>query len=218
MAMVEIEDEVEFRGGVLLGRTRDDPVEVVDYDARWPAKFKRMRTRLANALGAAALRIEHVGSTAVPGLAAKPIIDIQISVADVEVEDAYRPAIESLGFVLRYREAGHRYFRPPADRSRDFQIHVCTVGSRWERDHLLFRDFLRTHADEAANYESIKYDVAGHHRSDRIGYMDAKQPYIAAALTRAEAWAGDVGWSRTFSSSRVRQPRRPSPRLPRARA
>jgi len=215
--MIEIEDEVEFRGGVLLGRTRDDPIEVVDYDPRWPGRFKRMRQRLARALGPAAVHIEHIGSTSVPGLAAKPIIDIQVSVPDVEDEDAYREAIESCGFALRYREAGHRYFRPPPGKPRDFQVHVCTVGSTWERDHLLFRDFLRNHADEAARYESIKYDVAGHHRADRIGYMDAKQPYIGAALTRAESWAASTGWSRSFSASRVRQPRQPEARVPVAR-
>ena len=93
--MVDIDDEVDFRGGVLLGRVRDDPVEVVSYDARWPAKFKRMRTKLAHALGTDAVHIEHVGSTAVPGLAAKPIIDIQVSVPDVEDEEAYRPAIRA---------------------------------------------------------------------------------------------------------------------------
>jgi GrpB-like predicted nucleotidyltransferase (UPF0157 family) len=215
--MVEVDEEVEFRGGILLGRVRGDPVEVVDYDARWPAKFRRMRTKLAQALGSEAGHIEHVGSTAVPGLAAKPIIDIQVSVPDVEDEEAYRPAIESCGFVLRYREAGHRYFRPPAGKPREYQIHVCTIGSKWERDHLLFRDFLRGHADEATRYEAIKTDVAGHFRDDRIGYMDAKQPYIAAALTRAEDWAASTGWSRSFSSSRVRQPRQPEARVPVAR-
>jgi GrpB-like predicted nucleotidyltransferase (UPF0157 family) len=177
-----------------------------------------MRTKLARALGTEAVHIEHVGSTAVPGLAAKPIIDIQVSVPDVEDEDAYRPAIESCGFALRYREAGHRYFRPPPGKPREYQIHVCAIGSKWERDHLLFRDFLRNHADEAAGYEAIKTDVAGHYRNDRIGYMDAKQPYIAAALTRAEDWAASTGWSRSFSSSRVRQPRQPPPRVPQARA
>jgi GrpB-like predicted nucleotidyltransferase (UPF0157 family) len=191
---------------------------VVPYDAGWPAAFDLERARIRAALGDVALRIDHHGSTAVPGLAAKPIIDIQVSVPDVEDEEAYRPAIESCGFELRYREAGHRYFRPPPGKPREFQIHVCTIGSKWERDHLLFRDFLRGHAEEATRYEAIKTDVAGHYRDDRIGYMDAKQPYIAAALGRAEDWAASTGWSRSFSGSRVRQPRRPPPRVQRARA
>jgi GrpB-like predicted nucleotidyltransferase (UPF0157 family) len=216
--MIDTDDELEFRGGVLLGRTRDDPIEVVNYDPRWPGKFKRMRQRLVHALGPEAVQIEHIGSTAVPGLAAKPIIDIQVSVADVEDEDAYRAAIESCGFVLRYREAGHRYFRPPPAKPREYQLHVCTVGSRWEREHLLFRDFLRTHAEEAAQYETVKHDVAGHHRDNRIAYMDAKQPFIAQMLTEAEDWAASVGWSRSSGRSRVRPPRRPPPRVNRARS
>jgi hypothetical protein len=109
-------------------------------------------------------------------------------------------------------------FNPPAGKPRDYQIHVCTVGSRWEREHLLFRDFLRTHAEESARYEAIKYDVAGHHRDNRIGYMDAKQPFIAQMLTEAEDWAASVGWSRSSGRSRVRPPRRPPPRVNRARS
>jgi GrpB-like predicted nucleotidyltransferase (UPF0157 family) len=153
-----------------------------------------MRRRLAKELGATAVRIDHVGSTAVPGLAAKPVIDVQVSVPDVEDEPSYVAAIERCGLALRYREKGHRYFRPPPGRRRTYQVHVCTAGSKWERDHLLFRDFLRAHADEARRYEAMKYDVAGHHRSDRIAYNDAKGPLIAEQLGRAEEWARETGW------------------------
>jgi GrpB-like predicted nucleotidyltransferase (UPF0157 family) len=184
----------EFRGGLILGRERGDPVDVVAYRGKWPKMFKQMRARLAAALGDTAIRIDHVGSTAVPGLAAKPVIDIQVSVADVEDEDAYREQIEACGFGLRYRELGHRYFRPPPGLPRDFQVHVCTIGSKWERDHLLFRDFLRTHVEEARRYEAVKSDVAGHHRIDRIAYTDAKGPLIAELLATAEEWATQTGW------------------------
>jgi GrpB-like predicted nucleotidyltransferase (UPF0157 family) len=187
-------DEREFRGGLILGRERNDPVDIVAYRAKWPKMFKQMRARLAAALGDTAIRIDHIGSTAVPGLAAKPVIDIQVSVPDVEDEDAYRDAIQGCGFVLRYREQGHRYFRPPPGLPRDYQLHVCTVGSKWERDHLLFRDFLRTHSDAARRYESVKSDVAGHHRTDRIAYTDAKGPLIAELLASAEVWAKETGW------------------------
>jgi GrpB-like predicted nucleotidyltransferase (UPF0157 family) len=187
-------DGREFRGGLILGRERNDPVDIVAYRDKWPRMFKQMRARLASALGETAIRIDHVGSTAVPGLAAKPVIDIQVSVPDAEDEDAYRDAIERCGFALRYRELGHRYFRPPPGLPRDFQVHVCTIGSKWERDHLLFRDFLRTHAEAARQYESVKSDVAGHHRTDRIAYTDAKGPLIAELLAIAEVWAKETGW------------------------
>ena len=206
---MDAQDGIEFRGGTLLGKLRNDPVEVVDYDPRWPKLFERMRKRLAKELGAAAVRIDHVGSTAVPGLAAKPVIDIQVSVPDVEDEGAYVAAIERCGQALRYREKGHRYFRPPPGRKRTYQVHVCSAGSQWERDHLLFRDFLRAHADEARRYEAMKYDVAGHHRGDRIGYNDAKGPLIQELTAAAEVWAARVDWrlsggAASASSSRAR--------------
>jgi GrpB-like predicted nucleotidyltransferase (UPF0157 family) len=184
----------EFRGGLIIGAERNDPIEVVPYDARWPRMFKRMRSRLAAALGSTAVRIDHVGSTAVPGLAAKPVIDIQVSVPDVDDETAYRAAIDGCGFALRYREPGHRYFRPPPGLPRKYQVHVCSAGSKWESDHLLFRDFLRAHAEEAKRYEEAKHDVAGHHRDDRIAYTDAKGPLISEMLGLAEDWAAETGW------------------------
>lgn len=102
---------------------------VVDYDPAWPEGFVEISTRLADALGARVVRIDHVGSTAVPGLPAKPIVDVQISVPDVEDEPGYLPSIEGQGFDLRWIEPGHRYLRPPPELPRLWQVHVCTVGS-----------------------------------------------------------------------------------------
>lgn len=185
-----------FRGGLLVGPVRGtEGVEVVEYDELWPARFADMRDRLATALGPLAVRIDHVGSTAVPGLAAKAVVDIQVSVPDVEDTAAYREPIESLGFALRYIEPGHRYFRPAPGVPRLWQVHVCQVGSRWEREHLLFRDFLLAHPEEAAAYADLKRQVAEQHPDDRIAYNDAKTPWIVAALERAEVWAQRTGWA-----------------------
>jgi GrpB-like predicted nucleotidyltransferase (UPF0157 family) len=184
-----------FRGGVLVGAVRgSEPVEIVDYDPAWPARFADMAALLARSLGALALRIDHVGSTAVVGLAAKDVIDIQLSVPDVDATEAYRAAIEEHGFALRYVEPGHRYFRPRPGVPRLWQVHVCTIGSDWERVHLLFRDFLRAQPDEAADYAAMKRRVAADNPLDRIAYNDAKTPWIMAALDRAEAWAARTGW------------------------
>ena len=84
-------------------------------------------------------RVEHVGSTSVPGLAAKPVIDIQVSTADVAAEDLYSAPLERAGVQLRYRDNQHRFFRPFPGRSWDVHVHVCAAGSRWERRHLLVR-------------------------------------------------------------------------------
>ena len=172
-----------------------DPIEVAGYDERWPARFADWQSRLATALGPVAIRIEHVGSTAVPELAAKPIVDIQVSVVDVEDEAAYVPDIEACGMRLRLREPGHRYFRPPADRPRDVQLHVCGAGSGWERDHLLFRDYLRAHPAVRDAYAELKRELAERYPDDRLAYTDAKSAFILDALEAADEWAIRTGWT-----------------------
>lgn len=181
-------------GGRQVGRTRNDPIVVVDYDPDWPQRFGEISTRLAGALGARALRIDHVGSTAVPGLPAKPIVDVQISVPDVEDEAAYLPSTQGQGFELRWVEPGHRYLRPPPELPRLWQLHVCTVASDWERVHLLFRDYLRSHPATAASYALLKRRLAGEHPHDGIGYNDAKGPWIEEVLRLAEVWAEQTAW------------------------
>lgn len=167
----------------------DGAIEVRPYDARWPTVFESWRERLAAALGATAIRIEHVGSTAIPALAAKPIVDIQVSVADAEDEDCYLAAIESTGVVLRAREPGHRYLRPPAHRPREVHIHVCESGSRWERDHLLFRDYMRAHPAARDAYADLKRELASSYADDRLAYTDAKSAFILDTLDAAAEWA-----------------------------
>ena len=181
-------------GGRQVGPVRNDPVEIVDYDPAWAERFATMRNRLATALGTVARRIEHVGSTAVPGLVAKPVIDIQVSVPDVDDEASFCAPIEAQGFALRWIETGHRYFRPPPPLPRDYQVHVCSVGSDWERVHLLFRDYLRSHPETAADYAALKRTLAGQYVNDRIGYNDAKGPFIEDVVRRAELWAGQTSW------------------------
>lgn len=181
-------------GGRQVGRTRNEPIVVVAYDPAWPERFAEVAARLAGALGPAAARIDHVGSTAVPGLPAKPIVDVQISVPDVEDEQAYVPSIESQGFELRWIEPGHRYLRPPPELPRLWQIHVCQVGSEWERVHLLFRDYLRAHPTAASDYAALKRRLARAHRRDPIAYNDAKSPFIEDTLLFANAWAASSGW------------------------
>jgi GrpB-like predicted nucleotidyltransferase (UPF0157 family) len=183
----------EIVGGA--DRERQDPVEVIPYDPAWPDHFERWRQRLQQALGNAATRIAHIGSTAVPGLAAKPIIDVQVIVPDVGDEAAYVPAIERAGVAFRARDPEHRYFRPAGDRPRDVQVHVCCAGSSWERAHLLFRDFLRADEGLRGAYAALKRDLAARYRHDRIAYNEAKTSFILDAVSRAEAWAAETGWT-----------------------
>jgi GrpB-like predicted nucleotidyltransferase (UPF0157 family) len=175
-------------------RTERDPIEIVPYDPGWPLRFESWRDRLGTVLGATAMRIEHVGSTAVAALSAKPVVDIQVSVADPERESAYVPMIESVGVQFRSRDEQHRYFRPFSGRPREVHVHVCAVNSRWERTHLLFRDYLRATAGDREEYQAAKLQAAELWRDDRVAYTEAKTEVILRLMAQAEIWARDTGW------------------------
>jgi len=166
-----------------------ESIELREYDPEWPARFESWRARIVAALGETALRVEHVGSTAVPGLAAKPHVDVQVSVRDVDDEARYVPQLEAAGVRLRSRDELHRYFRPPAGRPREVHVHVCAAGSTWERDHLLFRDYLRAHPEARDAYAAAKREAARLWSDDRIAYTEAKTDVILDTLEAAEAWA-----------------------------
>ncbi len=160
------------------GRPEADPIELVPYDEDWPRQFEEWEAKLLAALPRPPRRIDHIGSTAVPGLAAKPVVDIQVSVDDPEDEAAYVPAIESLGVQLRNRDSEHRYFRPFSGLERGVHIHVCAAGSEWERRHVAFRDYLRRNPEARSAYLEAKQDAARRWRDDRIAYTEAKGAVI----------------------------------------
>jgi GrpB-like predicted nucleotidyltransferase (UPF0157 family) len=171
------------------------PVEIVAYDPAWPVRFAELGRDLRAGLGEVALRIDHVGSTSVPGLAAKPIIDIQVSVADLEPLAAYRLPLERLGYVYRADnpERTKRYFREPPGRRRT-HVHVRRAGSFSEQWALLFRDYLRAHVEVAAEYAAVKRRLALRFRNDRRAYVDAKGPLLWEIIRKADAWAQVQGW------------------------
>ncbi len=172
-----------------------DRVIIVPYDEEWPKLFAELGGRLRGVLGGVAVRIDHVGSTAVPGLAAKPIVDVQVSVASFEPLDAYRVPLERAGYIFRAGNPDRtkRYFREPAGERRT-HIHVRRAGSWSEQSTLLFRDYLRTHPEDAARYADTKRTLADRHGDDRVGYTDAKAPFIWDAMTRADRWSQETGW------------------------
>jgi GrpB-like predicted nucleotidyltransferase (UPF0157 family) len=172
-----------------------DPHAVSEYDPGWPVRFAAWRSRLAEAVGATATRIDHVGSTAVPGLAAKPVIDIIISVPEAGDEAAYLPACLSAGLILRMREEGHRLLWPPPARPREVHVHVCDSGGDWGRDELLFRDYLRADFATRDRYSALKRDLVTRWQDDRQAYTEAKTAFVLDALEQARAWAIDSGWN-----------------------
>jgi GrpB-like predicted nucleotidyltransferase (UPF0157 family) len=179
-------------GFELIGGQEKPDIRVIDYRDTWPEAFHRHRAVIAAALGAVARRIDHVGSTSVPGLSAKPVIDIDVSVDDVEDESSYRPALERAGYHIRVREQGHRQFRTP---DRSVNVHLCDTGSEWEREHLLFRDWLRHDASDRAAYARLKQKLATQNWDSVIDYSAAKAELIGEIMERALRWAQAGGWT-----------------------
>lgn len=172
-----------------------NPIIVVAYSPEWPVRFRDLAARLRQSLGDVALRIDHIGSTAVPGLAAKPIIDVQVSVASFEPLDAYRLPLERLGYVWRADNPDRtkRYFREPPGSPRT-HIHVRKAGSWSEQFALLSRDYVRSHPGVADRYAEIKRGLAEQYRDDREGYTEAKSPFIWATMAEASEWSQRTGW------------------------
>ena len=167
--------------------TTDAPVHIVEYDARWPRAFESERVRIVDAIARwLAGPIEHIGSTAVPGLAAKPVIDIM---AGVESLEASRPAIAALEAqqycYAPYRTEVMHWFCKPSPAFRTHHLHLVPVGSRLWNEQLAFRDYLCAHPDAAAEYEALKRRLAEVHRFDREAYTNAKAPFVQRALADA---------------------------------
>src|SRR5215216_2464238 len=169
----------------------DPAIRIVEHAPEWAAAARAELRRLAAALGPVAVRLEHVGSTSVPGLAAKPILDLQLSVDAIEPQNRYVEPLERLGYLFAPapESPDHHFFARPSERPRTHHLHVCQAGSEHEFRHLAVRDFLREHADEAARYAALKREVARRHPQDRIAYIQGKDAYLAALEARAVVWA-----------------------------
>jgi GrpB-like predicted nucleotidyltransferase (UPF0157 family) len=171
-------------GLTVFGEEDGDTVRIVDYDPSWPQGFEVERDRIGRVLGATAHRIEHVGSTSVPGLAAKPVVDIMVTVDDPDDDAALVPVLTAAGYVLRLIEPGHRMFRTPG---RDVHVHVWRTGGDEEHRQLLFRDWLRHDADDRASYESVKRELAQRVWQSSGAYAEAKSDIVEEILEHAEA-------------------------------
>jgi GrpB-like predicted nucleotidyltransferase (UPF0157 family) len=161
-------------------------ITLVEYDDAWPRLFAREAERVRTALGDRVIRLEHVGSTSVPGLAAKPLIDILLVVADTADEAAYVPALEAAGYVLRIREPGwfeHRLFKGP---DTDVNLHVFSQGCPEGDRMLLFRDWLRANPEDRELYERTKRELAQRTWKHVQNYADAKTAVVRTIMARAE--------------------------------
>jgi 2-amino-4-hydroxy-6-hydroxymethyldihydropteridine diphosphokinase len=162
-----------------------DAVVLMPYDPSWPERFEAEATRLRDALGDACVRVDHVGSTAVPGLVAKDILDIQVSVDRLEPKERYVDPVVALGYayVPDPRFPTYPFFRFPAEGPRKVHLHVALSGSVEEMDHVNFRDRLREDQTLADLYVELKRHLARRYFTNRIAYSNSKGQFIGAALS-----------------------------------
>jgi len=178
---------------ILIGGFEKVEIRIADYDPDWPTQYQTHAKKIAVALGDALLRIEHIGSTSVPGLAAKPIIDILMVVANSADEASYLHRLEAAGYELRVREPDfyeHRMFRTP---TRDAHVHVFSSGAPEIIRLLTFRDRLRTNAEERKRYEDAKRRLATQSWPHMDAYAQAKTDVIESIMAAATAY-GQESW------------------------
>ena len=164
------------------------PVVIVDYDPQWPIRYQEEKGRILEAIGRVIVAIEHIGSTAVPGLGAKPIIDIMVAVSRLaDAEECIEP-LQGMGYEyapeIEVSMPQRRYFDKGPAEARIHLHMVELAGESWQR-HLLFRDFLRDHPQVAQEYEQLKRELAAEYGSDRAGYTEAKTSFIRSVEARA---------------------------------
>lgn len=176
---------------------RPEPVVVADYDPAWPAWFARTAAAIRDACGAPVIRVEHIGSTSVPGLAAKPIIDVMPLLARVVDGLACVEPMRALGYESRgeFGIAGRHFFvRDAGERGRPREpVHMYAEGAHEAVRHLLLRDYLRAHPERAVAYAALKRDLAARFRDDREAYTEAKTEFILETVALARPSSGEPG-------------------------
>jgi len=167
----------------------EEPVGIEPYDSSWPARFEEERAAVADAIGDWVVGgIHHVGSTAVPGLDAKPVIDILVGVSDLPSSRGCIEPLRRIAYLYTpHRASEMHWFCKPNPARRTHHLHLVPTGSRRFREELAFRDHLRSHAEVAAEYAALKRTLAARFERDRGGYTAAKEGFIRAVLDAAMA-------------------------------
>jgi GrpB-like predicted nucleotidyltransferase (UPF0157 family) len=167
-----------------------EPVVICDYDPAWPGRYEVLRARIAEALGALAAAIQHVGSTAVPGLAAKPTIDLVVRLAAPDDLPAAIERLAGLGYAHEgdFGIVGREAFAtPPGYGVHDHHLYVCAPDWGGYDDQVVFRDYLRANPDAAGAYAALKRSLAERHRDNRTAYTDGKAAFVRRVLERARS-------------------------------
>ena len=175
-----------------MGRT----IEVVDYMPEWGGFFDKEAALLSVIFGTQLLAIHHIGSTSIPGIKAKPIIDILVIIKDIESIEMFNDPMRELGYRPRGEclnnpipgTPGRFYFSKDTDEARSHQVHVCQEGHADIQDKLIFRDYLRLHREEAQTYGMMKERLAAEYRCDIVGYIQGKDAFVQDTIARAYFW------------------------------
>ena len=170
-------------------------VFIVPHEPRWAEQFAEEAAAVGRAMGEALIAIHHIGSTAIPGICAKPIIDLLAVVSDLDQLDVQNPHMHELGYEVmgEFGIAGRRYFRKDdASGNRTHQIHAFLTGSPQIARHVNFRDFLRAHREYADQYDALKQHLASLYPSDIAAYTDGKDEFIKEMDAKAAVWRVSV--------------------------
>lgn len=175
---------------MILAMTHRSPITIAPYDPGWSERFEVERQALCSLLSPLDVRIEHIGSTAVPGLSAKPIIDLMLGCALMGQFTSCIPVLERHGWEYMAEHEKEfperRFLAKPRSRPRQFHLHAVAIGGAFWKRHLAFRDYLRSHPEVASSYDQLKIALAARFKDDREAYTEAKAPFIADVLRRAD--------------------------------
>jgi GrpB-like predicted nucleotidyltransferase (UPF0157 family) len=162
-------------------------IYIADYDEKWPVLYREVSRPLAEAFGAYLVEMQHIGSTSVPGLGAKPIIDIAVDLRDYPLPQEVVEAVEKLGYTHRgeYGIAGRHYFKRYCDDGLMVHVHAYSPGNDEWAKHIVFRDYMRAHPEAARKYETLKRDLASRYADQREVYTESKTDFVQEILRKA---------------------------------
>lgn len=166
----------------------DKPVVIEEYTSKWILQFKEEQKIIKNVIGSTAIAIEHIGSTSVEGLSAKPILDIMVGVRDLNDIDAFIEPLKAIGYehVFHQEFPNRRFFRKGLWRAGTHHLHIYQYGSEDWENNLSFRNYLRNHPDVRKQYEQLKRKLATKHHFDRVAYTNAKAPFIVDIIRKSK--------------------------------
>ncbi|WP_432665288.1 GrpB family protein [Wukongibacter baidiensis] len=165
-------------------------IEVVPYNSQWRDEYQREAEKICSTMPNEIVEIHHIGSTSIPNIHAKPVIDILIGVKDIEKVDKYNKGMEELGYIPKGELGilGRRFFLKGLY-NRTHHVHIFQAGNPEIERHLNFRDYMIAHPDKAKNYEELKKDLAAQFRYDNVGYCNGKDAFVKDIDKKAEEWA-----------------------------